>query len=62
MPTGVSPVASRAAGPNGSSIGGMWMQILFVSIVALVFLVRLVAALYDQPAKPKEKFRARAGS
>jgi hypothetical protein len=30
----------------------MWGQILVVTIVAIVFLVRLVAALYDQPTKP----------
>lgn len=31
----------------------MWVQTLMVVIVAIVFLVRLVAALYDQPSKPR---------
>lgn len=31
----------------------MWVQIVIVAIVAIVFLVRLVAALYDQPSKPR---------
>lgn len=31
----------------------MWVQILVVSIAAVVFLVRLVAALYDQPSKSR---------
>jgi Na+/pantothenate symporter len=29
----------------------MWMQIVAVSVVAAVFLVRLVIALYDRPSK-----------
>ena len=29
----------------------MWVQIVVVAIVAVVFLVRLVFALYDQPSK-----------
>jgi len=31
----------------------MWVQIVIVAIVAVVFLVRLVAALYDQPSKSR---------
>jgi hypothetical protein len=31
----------------------MWVQIVIVVIVAMVFLVRLVAALYDQPSKSR---------
>lgn len=31
----------------------MWIQIVVVALVALVFLVRLVAALYDQPSKSR---------
>jgi hypothetical protein len=31
----------------------MWVQIVVVAIVAVVFLVRLVFALYDQPSKPR---------
>jgi hypothetical protein len=31
----------------------MWIQIVVVSLVALVFLVRLVVALYDQPSKSR---------
>jgi hypothetical protein len=29
----------------------MWMQIVFVTIVAAVFLVRLTFALYDRPSR-----------
>jgi Na+/pantothenate symporter len=31
----------------------MWIQIVVVSVVAVVFLVRLVVALYDQPSKSR---------
>ena len=31
----------------------MWIQIVVVSLIALVFLVRLVVALYDQPSKSR---------
>lgn len=31
----------------------MWVQILMVVIVAIVFLVRLIAAIYDQPSKSR---------
>jgi hypothetical protein len=31
----------------------MWIQIVVVSILALVFLVRLVVALYVQPSKSR---------
>ena len=31
----------------------MWVQIVIVAVVAVVFLVRLVAALYDQPTKSR---------
>jgi hypothetical protein len=31
----------------------MWIQIVVVSLLALVFLVRLVVALYDQPSKSR---------
>jgi hypothetical protein len=31
----------------------MWVQIVLVAIVAVVFLVRLVFALYDQPSKSR---------
>ncbi len=31
----------------------MWIQIVVVSLVALVFLVRLAVALYDQPSKSR---------
>ncbi len=31
----------------------MWIQIVVVALVAVVFLVRLVAALYDQPSKSR---------
>jgi hypothetical protein len=30
----------------------MWVQIVMVVVVAIVFLVRLIAAIYDQPSKP----------
>jgi hypothetical protein len=30
----------------------MWVQILVVTVVALVFLARLTAALYDRPSRP----------
>ena len=63
MPVGVSSATSRDDRWNGLTISGvactdrtpeasMWVQILVVAIVAVVFLVRLVAALYDQPSKP----------
>jgi hypothetical protein len=31
----------------------MWVQILVVAVVGLVFLGRLIAALYDQPTKTR---------
>ncbi len=31
----------------------MWVQIVVVAIIAIVFLVRLVVALYDQPSKSR---------
>jgi hypothetical protein len=31
----------------------MWVQVVVVALVAVVFLVRLVAALYDQPSKSR---------
>jgi hypothetical protein len=31
----------------------MWVQIMVVAIAAVVFLVRLVVALYDQPSKTR---------
>lgn len=35
----------------------MWVQIVVVAFVAIVFLVRLVAALYDQPTKTRNLTR-----
>jgi Na+/pantothenate symporter len=32
----------------------MWLQIVVVSVLAVVFLVRLVFALYDQPSKSRQ--------
>lgn len=29
----------------------MWMQIVIVAVVALVFVARLAAALYDRPSR-----------
>jgi hypothetical protein len=31
----------------------MWVQITILTIAGIVFLVRLVAALYDQPSGPR---------
>lgn len=31
----------------------MWVQIVVVAVLAVVFLVRLVVALYDQPTKTR---------
>lgn len=31
----------------------MWVQVVVVALVAVVFLVRLVVALYDQPTKSR---------
>jgi hypothetical protein len=31
----------------------MWVQIVVVAVMAIVFLVRLVVALYDQPSKSR---------
>jgi len=35
----------------------MWVQVLALVIVSTVFLVRLVAALFDQPSKSASKPR-----
>lgn len=64
-PPGVSPVISRRTARNATTIphvastdrvvaeASIWLQILFVVLVSIVFLVRLVAALYDQPSKSR---------
>lgn len=31
----------------------MWVQIVVVAVFAVVFLVRLVVALYDQPSRSR---------
>jgi hypothetical protein len=46
--TTITPVAVRSYEQRGATVV---MQILVVSVVAVIFLVRLTVALYDRPSR-----------